>query len=171
MRRKAWCYGRDAVAAQSDFASRFTPYAVQSPREHGAHSLDRLRLWLYGVPGEWTLLVCALMGAAAPGFTFAWSLCKEVNPPQHAGMAISVANSGGFLAAGILQPLAGAVLDWRKAGAAIGTFEDFRIAMASLAVFAVLGFAGSLFVREMYCRNIWGKLEGIEGKEEKEEKS
>ena len=128
-------------------------------------------MWLYGVPGEWTLLVCALMGAAAPGFTFAWSLCKEVNPPQHAGMAISVANSGGFLAAGILQPLAGAVLDWRKAGAAIGTFEDFRIAMASLAVFAVLGFAGSLFVRETYCRNIWGKLAGKEGKEGKEEKS
>ena len=43
--------------------------------------------------------------------------------------------------------------------------------MASLAVFAVLGFAGSLFVRETYCRNIWGKLAGKEGKEGKEEKS
>ena len=50
-------------------------------------------LWLYGVPGDWTLVMCALMGAAAPGFTFAWSVAKEVNPPQHAGMAISVANT------------------------------------------------------------------------------
>lgn len=120
-------------------------------------------LWLHGVPDDWTFLMCALMGAAAPGFTFAWSLSKEVNPPQHAGMAISVANTGGFLAAGILQPLAGALLDWHKtsagasagAGATIGTFADFRFAMSSLAVFAVLGLAGALCVRETYCRNIW----------------
>lgn len=112
-------------------------------------------LWLVGVPGEWTFVMCALMGAAAPGFTFAWSLAKEVNPPQHAGMAISVANSGGFLAAGILQPFAGALLDAARGGNTVGTIADFRIAMSSLAVFAVLGFIGALFVRETSCRNIW----------------
>ncbi len=112
-------------------------------------------LWLHGVPDEWTFMMCALMGAAAPGFTFAWSLAKEVNPPAHAGMAISVANSGGFLAAGILQPLAGALLDASKGAHAIGTLADFRIAMSSLAVFAALGFAGALYVRETRCRNIW----------------
>lgn len=115
-------------------------------------------IWLIGVPDGWTFAMCALMGLAAPGFTFAWTLAKEVNPPQHAGMAISVANTGGFLAAGILQPLAGALLDWSKGAVAIGTpgtLADFRVAMASLALFAVVGFAGALFVRETRCRNIW----------------
>ena len=112
-------------------------------------------VWLMGVPGEWTFAMCALMGAAAPGFTFAWSLSKEVNPPAHAGMAISVANTGGFLAAGILQPLAGAMLDVSKMAGVPGTLADFRIAMSSLAVFAVLGLVGALYVRETRCRNIW----------------
>ncbi len=112
-------------------------------------------VWLIGVPGEWTFTLCALMGAAAPGFTFAWSLAKEVNPPQHAGMAISVANTGGFLAAGILQPLAGALLDASKVAGAPGTLADFRVAMSALAIFAAVGFAGALFVRETRCRNIW----------------
>jgi len=114
-------------------------------------------LWLVGVPGGWTLVLCALMGAAAPGFTFAWTLAKEVNPPRHAGMAISVANTGGFLAAGILQPLAGALLDWSKAGRALGTQDDFRIAMASIALLALVGFIGACFVRETRCRNIWAQ--------------
>jgi len=112
-------------------------------------------VWLIGVPDGWTFAMCALMGAAAPGFTFAWSLAKEVNPPQHAGMAISVANTGGFLCAGISQPLAGALLDWSKAGRALATMDDFRIAMSAIAVFAVVGFLGACFVRETRCRNIW----------------
>jgi MFS family permease len=111
--------------------------------------------WLIGVPGEWTFAMCVLMGVAAPGFTFAWSLSKEVNPPEHAGMAISVANTGGFLAAGILQPLAGALLDAGKVAGAAGTVADFRIAMVPLALFAVAGFVGALYVRETRCRNIW----------------
>ena len=111
-------------------------------------------VWLIGVPGEWTFAMCALTGLAAPGFTLAWSCVKEVNPPQHAGMAISVANSGGFLAAGILQPLAGALLDSSK-GAAVGTMADFRLALAAVAVFALTGLIGALFIRETRCRNIW----------------
>jgi hypothetical protein len=114
--------------------------------------------WLIGVPGEWTLAMCVMMGVAAPGFTLAWSCSKEVNPPQHAGMAISVANTGGFLAAGILQPLAGALLDWSKGanGTMVsGTMTDFRLALSALAAFAVIGLIGALFIRETRCRNIW----------------
>ncbi len=111
--------------------------------------------WLIGVPAGWTFFMCLLMGMLAPGFMFAWSLAKEVNPPEHAGMAISVANSGGFLAAGILQPLAGAMLDASKEAGAAATQADFRFAMAPVALFAVMGFAGAVFVRETHCRNIW----------------
>lgn len=111
--------------------------------------------WLIGVPAEWTLAACFVMGLAAPGFTLAWSCAKEVNPPLHAGMAISVANTGGFLAAGILQPLAGALLDWSKGANATGSMADFRLALGALAVFALIGLSGALFIRETRCRNIW----------------
>ncbi len=111
--------------------------------------------WLIGVPADCTFALCVLTGTVAPGFMFAWSLAKEVNPPAHAGMAISVANTGGFLAAGILQPLAGALLDWHKAGANVGTMADFRFALSAVACFAVIGFIGALFVHETNCRNIW----------------
>ncbi len=130
-------------------------------------------VWLIGVPGEWTFAMCVLMGVAAPGFTLAWSCAKEVNPPRHAGMAISVANTGGFLAAGILQPLAGALLDWSKsatvsaaeggAGSALATMADFRLALSVLAAFAVIGLAGALFIRETGCRNIWKEKTVKEG--------
>ncbi len=140
-----------AMARASDYLGKRKPVLLVV----AALYLVLWAVWLMGVPGEWTFTMCALMGAAAPGFTFAWSLSKEVNPPEHAGMAISVANTGGFLAAGILQPLAGAMLDASKMGAASGTMADFRIAMSSLAVFAVLGFVGALCVRETRCRNIW----------------
>lgn len=140
-----------AVARVSDYLGKRKPVLLAI----AAIYLALWALWLYGVPDNWTFAMCALMGAAAPGFTFAWSLAKEVNPPQHAGMAISVANTGGFLAAGILQPLAGALLDWSKAERALGTVADFRVALSSIAVFAVVGFVGALFVRETRCRNIW----------------
>lgn len=125
--------------------------------------------WLIGVPDEWTLALCFMMGVAAPGFTLAWSCSKEVNPPQHAGMAISVANTGGFLAAGILQPLAGALLDWSKgaggAGSvAAGSMADFRLALSALAAFAVIGLIGALFIRETRCRNIWQQITAKEAR-------
>jgi MFS family permease len=164
-------YGKSALAASHHAAVIIIALAVSSVVM--ARISDRMRrrkpvllayagaylllwgLWLYGVPDEWTLLLCALTGMAAPGFTFAWSLAKEVNPPQHAGMAISVANTGGFMAAGILQPLAGALLDHGKAGAASASHADFRLALSSVAIFAVAGFAGAVFARETRCRNIW----------------
>jgi MFS family permease len=111
--------------------------------------------WLVGVPDGWTLAACVVTGLTVPGFTLAWSCVKEVNPPQHAGMAISVANTGGFLAAGILQPLAGALLDWSKGANAVASMADYRLALGVLALFALTGFIGALFIRETRCRNIW----------------
>lgn len=143
-----------AVARVSDRIGKRKPVLIAV----AAAYLALWAIWLIGVPAGWTFALCALMGLAAPGFTFAWTLAKEVNPPQHAGMAISVANTGGFLAAGILQPLAGALLDWSKGAVSLGTpgtMADFRVAMSAIALFAVTGFIGALFVRETRCRNIW----------------
>jgi hypothetical protein len=56
-----------------------------------------------------------------------WACAKEVNASTYAGMATSVANVGGFLAAGILQPLVGWMLDVSAPG-------DFRAALAVLSL-------------------------------------
>ena len=111
-------------------------------------------LWVIGVPREWTWVMFVLTGLCAPGFVLAWVYAKEVNPPRYAGMATSLANAGGFLAAGILQPLAGWVLD-RASGGGAYTLNSFRMALAVLMLFALIGFIATLFMRETHCRNIW----------------
>ena len=55
------------------------------------------------------------MGLLIPGFTLTWTVAKEVNRPEHSGIATSVVNVGIFLGAGILQPLVGAMLDRGRA--------------------------------------------------------
>ncbi len=113
-------------------------------------------LWLHGVPREWTYAMFALTGLCAPGFVLSWAYSKEVNRPRYAGMATSLANSGGFLAAGIMQPLVGYVLDRAAQGAAY-TQVTFRAGLWVIAAFALAGFIGTLFLRETHCRNIWAE--------------
>jgi MFS family permease len=99
-----------------------------------------------------TYIAFAFMGFIATGFTLSWACAKEVNRPRYAGMATGLANTGGFLAAGILQPLVGWVLDTTSASP---SETDFRPALAMLVLFALSGLAGALFIRETRCRNIW----------------
>jgi MFS family permease len=112
--------------------------------------------WIIGVPPRWTYAMAVFTGLSGSGFSLAWACAKEVNQPRYAGMAVSVANTGGFLAAGVLQPLVGWVLDVTTQGApqAAGAAE-FRWALAVLMACAVTGLAGALFIRETRCRNIW----------------
>lgn len=111
-------------------------------------------VWLAGVPYAWTWVMSALMGVCAPGFVLAWVYAKEVNRPRYAGMATSVANTGGFLAAGILQPLVGWVLDHASDGGPY-TQAAFHQALMVLLAFALIGLAATFFMRETHCRNIW----------------
>jgi predicted MFS family arabinose efflux permease len=132
------------VAWLSDQMQRRRPVIVASALLYLACWLA----WLIGVPAGWTYGIAALQGIAVSGFSLSWACAKEVNAPGYAGMATSVANVGGFLAAGILQPLVGWVLDLSAPG-------DFKAALAVLALFGSVGFAGALFIRETRCRNIW----------------
>jgi MFS family permease len=102
--------------------------------------------WIAGVPSAWTYVVAAVMGVVVSGFSLSWACAKEVNAPRYAGMATSLANVGGFLAAGVLQPFVGWVLD---------VSGSYRAALAVLALFTCVGLAGALFIRETRCRNIW----------------
>jgi sugar phosphate permease len=111
--------------------------------------------WIAGVPGGWTYALALVMGTVVSGFSLSWACAKEVNAPARAGMATSVANLGGFVAAGILQPLVGWVLDLTatSSGAAVA----FRPALSVFALFSGIGLAGALFIRETRCRNIWAE--------------
>lgn len=105
-----------------------------------------------------------LMGLTTASFTLTWACAKEVNPPLLSGMSTSVTNMGGFLAAAILQPLVGWVMDrhWQggltSSGARLYTPEDFHAGLLLLAAVATMGAIASWRIRETGCRNIWKAL-------------
>jgi sugar phosphate permease len=103
--------------------------------------------WILHVTwAEWATLAWAfLMGLLIPGFTLSWTVAKEVNRPEHSGMATSVVNLGIFLGTGILQPLVGAVLDRGRAQG--DAWHAWDHALWILAGSAALGAAASWFVR------------------------
>lgn len=89
-----------------------------------------------------------LMGLLVPGFVLTWTVAKEVNRPEHAGMAISLVNVGIFLGAGVLQPLIGAVLDAGRSAGALDAAWDRAIWL--LAGSATAGALCTLFIRDPY---------------------
>jgi predicted MFS family arabinose efflux permease len=88
----------------------------------------------------------ALMGALIPGFTLSWTIAKEANRPEHSGIATSVVNLGIFLGTGVLQPLAGHLLDRGRAAGDAAAGWDHAIGL--LAAAAALGALASWAVRE-----------------------
>ena len=96
--------------------------------------------WPLPVTLAWSLL----MGLLIPGFTLSWTVAKEVNRPEHSGMATSVVNLGIFLGAGILQPLVGWVLDRGRAlGDAAHAWDNALLLLAGSAAFGALRAAGA----------------------------
>ena len=108
--------------------------------------------WLLHVkwPLAATLGWFLLMGLLIPGFTLAWTVAKEVNRPEHSGIATSVVNVGIFLGTGILQPLVGWVLDrGRASGEVAGAWDSAILILAGAAAF---GAVMTLLVRERPAR-------------------
>jgi sugar phosphate permease len=104
--------------------------------------------WLLGArwPLPATLAWFGLMGLLIPGFTLTWAVAKEVNRPEHSGIATSVVNVGVFLGTGLLQPLAGLVLDRGRAAGDLAAGWSSAILM--LAGASAFGAACTLLVRE-----------------------
>jgi sugar phosphate permease len=97
-------------------------------------------------PAWATLAWFMLMGLAIPGFTLTWTIAKEVNRPEHSGIATSVANVGIFLGTGIMQPLVGSAIDrGRAAGDVAGAWQHGMLVMAGA---AAIGALLSFLVRE-----------------------
>jgi predicted MFS family arabinose efflux permease len=118
--------------------------------------------WLSGaaVPLPLSYAMFALMGLTTASFSLSWSCVKEVNPPLLSGMSTSVCNMGGFLAAALLQPLVGWLMDrcWdgtMESGSRHYAIGDYRIGVSLLAAAAVFGLISAFFLRETGARNIW----------------
>lgn len=104
--------------------------------------------WLAHVqwPLAATLAWFFLSGLLIPGFTLSWTVAKEVNQPEHSGIATSVVNVGIFLGTGILQPLVGWVLDQGRAAGDVSGAWDRGLWL--LAGAAALGALATLTVHE-----------------------
>lgn len=116
-------------------------------------------LLLWHVPLAWSYTQFFVMGLAASGFTLTWASVKEVNHPALSGMATSLVNTGSFLAAGILQPLVGWVMDksWNGSmlnGARVYSPENYQTGLSIMFMFALCGLVGAGFIRETWCRNV-----------------
>ena len=101
------------------------------------------------------IFVAVLTGLAVPGFTLSWSIAKEVNPPERAGMAIAIANIGGFVASGILQPLVGWVVDHGAGIVAGGSADAYRLGIGVLVAWSLIGIVAACRLTETRCRNVW----------------
>jgi sugar phosphate permease len=86
-----------------------------------------------------TLAWFFLMGLLIPGFTLTWTVAKEVNRPEHSGIATAVVNTGIFLGAGLLQPAVGALLDRvRPSGDLTAGWDRGILLLAGAAAFVAL---------------------------------
>lgn len=95
-----------------------------------------------------SLGVFAIQGIGSTSYTLIWALAKEVNPPESAGMAIGVANTGMFLATALLQPLIGNIIDLRpEQGVVYG--------IAVLAAVSAIGLFSGMKTTETHARNIF----------------
>ena len=114
-------------------------------------------IWLFAPVGgtAWFVFAALLSGLAGPGFTLAWSVAKEVNPPQCAGMAISIVNIGGFAASGFLQPLVGWVVDDGAGYAAGGSGDAYWLGIAVIVGWMLIGVFAATRLTETHCRNVW----------------
>ncbi len=144
-----------AIGALSDRIKLRRPLIVGS----GLAYLACWIAWLAGaaaLPGA-SYAISIVMGLSVCGMTLSWACAKELNPPEYSGIAISVVNTSGFLAVGLLQPLVGWLLDRAAAGAAY-TGAHYLPGIVLLTLFAAIAFAAALFIRETHCRNIWNEL-------------
>ena len=141
-----------AIGALSDRIGRRRPLILASALAYFACWLA----WLAGaaaIPGA-SYAISVVMGLSVCGMTLSWACAKELNSPQYSGIAISVVNTSGFLAVGLLQPLVGWLLDRNAAGAAY-TGAHYAPGIALLTAFSGIALAGAWFMRETRCRNIW----------------
>jgi predicted MFS family arabinose efflux permease len=146
------------IGTLSDRLGRRKPVLIGVSHLYGAIWLVWLSCMTMPLSVSYTLF--ALMGLSTAGFSLTWACSKEVNPPLLSGMSTSVANMGGFLAAALLQPLVGWVMDlgWggkMVSGARVYDVATWQNGVLVITVVAILGAVSSWWIKETRCRNIW----------------
>ncbi len=123
--------------------------------------------WVFLVlPGDMRLPVALLgpffflMGFASCGLVVVWSCVREVNNPEHVGIAIGFCNMPVFLGFALMQWLTGAILDrWWEGlivgGARVYPALAYRAAFAACLVAALAALVLACLVKETRCQNIW----------------
>jgi MFS family permease len=153
------------IGALSDRIGRRRPLIVGSALAY----LACWAAWLAGagaLPGG-SYAIAVGMGLSVCGMTLSWVCAKEANPPHYSGIAISLVNTSGFLAVGLLQPLVGWLID-RSAAGAVPAGAHYVPGIVLLAVFAGIAVVAALFVPETRCRNIWAEIRSDTSAEPKE---
>lgn len=112
--------------------------------------------WQTGLFG---LLLFFLVGFSSGGFIVTFANAKEVVAPALSGMAVGLVNTGLFLGAAIMQPLFGVVMDvtWdgrMTNGVRVYAATDYHYGFLLMLVFAVIGIAGGIKIKETHCRNV-----------------
>lgn len=93
-------------------------------------------------------VVFAIQGMASTSYTLIWAIAKEVNDPNSAGMAIGVTNTSMFMAAAILQPLIGSLID--RFG-----MQGMTYSIALLAAVSGVGLLAGMCLVETRGKNIY----------------
>jgi MFS family permease len=119
------------------------------------------------LPPTMLYALLVVMGLAGGAFVLVWPIAREVNPPHLDGVAVAIANFGGFLGAALTQGPIGGLLDARWAGVLVnGTrrypVEAYRDGFGVCAAFAAAAALICLFMQETYGRNIYDRLRGAE---------
>lgn len=94
--------------------------------------------------------VFIFQGVASTSYTLIWAVAKEVNDPASAGMAIGVVNTSMFLAAAMLQPLIGMLIDH------VGR-EGMEHALLLLGTVSAIGIVAGCMMTETHGKNLYQK--------------
>jgi len=94
-----------------------------------------------------------ILGFSSSSIVLVFAGVKEVNPPETAGISISVVNVGGFLGASVLPPILGKVFD--EFGKVLPSVELYRKAFMYCFIAALIGLIAGFFFKETNCRNIY----------------
>ncbi len=125
-------------------------------------SLLYLGTWILVLTAGWTpgpagLLLFALLGFTGTASIVSFAIAKELTRPSLSGTATSLVNSGIYVGTVFMQPFVGWVLDLRWSGGMSGNARiysaiDYRIALSSMVLMAVMALAFSCTAKETFGR-------------------
>jgi MFS family permease len=109
------------------------------------------------MPVGLALALILFLGVTSSSMALAFAVSRELNPPGHSGLATSFPNFTSMVAAAILQPFVGWLLDlgWdggMAAGARLFDTTDYRLAFLPYPIITAIALVAICFLTETRCR-------------------